>query len=114
MNLMEQFFATLQLKDPQTYSIGAIHQASIEISDDELPPEITITAATPTIMEGTDTDETKYKTYHFNVTLNRQSMSDITVEFDFGADEDSANKEDYTHAYDTAEKEKIDIYWKYP
>ena len=41
-------------------------------------------------MEGTDTDETKYKTYDFNVTLNRQSMSDITVEFDIGAEGDTA------------------------
>ena len=46
----------------------------------------------------------KYKTYNFNVALNRQSMRDITVEFDFGADGDTANEEDYTHAYDTAEK----------
>ena len=78
--------ATLQLKNPRTYGIGAEHQVSVDISDDEATPEFTITAANPSIVEGTDTDETKYKTYDFNVTLNRQSMSDITVEFVIGTE----------------------------
>ena len=102
--------ATLQLKNPRTYGIGAEHQVSVDISDDEATPEFTITAANPSIVEGTDTDETKYKTYDFNVTLNRQSMSDITVEFEIGAEGDTAlagADKDYTHTYDTPEKRKL-------
>ena len=99
--------ATLLLKNPSTYGIGAEHQVSLDISDDEATPEFTITAANPSIEEGTDTDETKYKTYDFNVNLNRQSMSDITVEFEIGAEGDTAfagADKDYTHVYDTPEK----------
>ena len=102
--------ATLQLKNPSTYGIGAEHQVSIDISDDEATPEFTITAANPSIEEGTDTDVTKYKTYDFNVTLNRQSMHDITVEFDIGAEGDTALEgadKDYTHTYDTLEKRTL-------
>ena len=102
--------ATLLFKNPRTYGIGAKHQVSVDISDDEATPEFTITAANPSIVEGTDTDETKYKTYDFNVMLNRQSMSDITVEFDIGAEGDTAlagADKDYTHTYDTQEKRKL-------
>ena len=44
--------ATLLFKNPRTYGIGAEHQVSVDISDDEATPEFTITAATPSIMEG--------------------------------------------------------------
>ena len=103
-----RIFATLQLKDPQEYSIGVDYQAIVNIADDEATPEFTITAATPTIVEGTDTDPTNYNTLIFDVTLNRQSMQDITVEFGFGDSGDTATEDvDYTHSYDTIEKRKF-------
>ena len=102
--------ATLQIKDPQEYSIGTDFQAIANISDDEDAPEISISAVTSKIVEGTNSDPTGYETYTFNVTLNRQSMRDITVEFDFGAPSDTAEvgaSKDYTHTYNSLEKRTL-------
>ena len=69
-----------------------------------------LSAATTKIVEGTNSDPTGYETYTFNVTLNRQSMRDITVEFDFGAPSDTAEvgaSKDYTHTYDTLAKRTL-------
>ena len=102
--------AILQLKDSRTYGIGAEHEVSVAISDDEATPEITITAANPSFVEGTDSDPANYNVYNFNVNLNRQSMTDITVEFAIGAAKDTALEgvdKDYTHTYDTPEKRKL-------
>ena len=86
-------YATLKLKNPQTYAIGANRQAQVAVEDNDESPIIAISAASASIVEGTDTDSANYKTYSFNVTLNRQSIQDITVEFAFGAVGDTAKKE---------------------
>ena len=104
-----RIFATLQNNDQQKYSIGLNHQAIVSISDNDDTPEISISVADK-IVEGTDSDQANFKTYTFNVTLNRQSMRDITVEFDFGADSDTAElgeSKDYTHNYDTLAKRTL-------
>ena len=104
-----RIFATLHINDHQKYSIGLNHQAIVNISDNDDKPEISI-AADEKIVEGTNSDPTSYVTYTFNVTLNRQSMRDITVEFDFGADSDTAElgeSKDYTHNYDTLAKRTL-------
>ena len=94
--------ATLQLKNPATYAIGANLKAEINVSDDEGSPEISITPVSASVEEGHDTNLANFKTYTFNVRLNRESTSNITVDFAIGANDDSAKEgamEDYIHDY---------------
>ena len=105
-----RIYATLKLRDPQTYAIGANNQAQVAVVDDEEAPIFSIAPAATSVSEGTDTDPANYNSYTFNVTLNQQSASDVTVEFAIGAVEDTAKEgasEDYTHSYDTAAKRKL-------
>ena len=105
-----KIIATLQLKNPQTYAIGENLQAEINVSDDEGSPEISIAPESVFIEEGTDNNSANYKTYAFNVRLNRESTSDITVDFTIGAVGDTAKEgasEDYTHSYDTVAKRRL-------
>ena len=97
--------ARLQLKSSKTYAIGMQQQATINVLDDEEVPEISITAVADE--EGTEQNSADYNTFAFNVTLDRASNKDITVDFAFGKVGDSAKlgeTEDYTHTYDTPAK----------
>ena len=103
-------YATLKLRNPQTYSIGENRQAQVAVDDNDESPVISISTATTSVAEGTDTNSANYNTYTFDVTLDRQSIQDITVEFAIGAVGDTAKEgasEDYTHSYDTAAKRTL-------
>ena len=100
----------LKLKSPKTYAIGAEQKATINVLDDEEVPEISITAVTD--KEGTEQNSADYNTFDFNVSLDRASTKNITVEFAIGKEGDSAKQgatEDYTHAYEYSCKENTNL-----
>ena len=92
-------YATLQLKDPQTYGIGAAHQASVGISDNDDAPTITFDETSFATAEGNLPAgglEPTATVLTLDVALTHQSSQDIIINYTIGDNSNSteATKDD--------------------